>query len=519
MHEQGTRAAIWPKVFLIRIVLQPQKEGKCLRRYLLLVLIVTVLAGHGLAQDGEAGDVEAFRQALEQDGFTVQEGELGFFDFIQLYESGALPSAYGNNPATRYLIYFVPPAPGYAVDERIAEIARALGMSGNASSFWNLGPDEAVVFVGRTPPECRYFSYDHYLMSRTYDNEARWLFANIADPLNHLVINTGGASGESFNQTTMIVSTADRGIDERIRAAARSAGYADGMMNTQVFPSSMLNLGLENDSDTFAIYIRPALFTDRQAGSEYINNTPATVFRVTPNNATELDPYEYPVLRVRGTGETEFDLTDDLDELRDAILERYSNLSATELPTAPGVLVGSEAIQRGVDGVGPTNDAVYLWTANQTADSPTPPFFDTTQYYDYLRNPPITIGNDTNEFIIVYGVNHVATGKATYANFALYGADVWNGVGSITDTDFTGTAEEYLPDNPNAQYLYVYKIARNCEGEPNCFAVPSGAGGYGIEPDQPIFIAWRLYLEEATQTGPSYSEIVYDRAIKFEPGS
>jgi hypothetical protein len=30
-------------------------------------------------------------------------------------------------------------------------------------------------------------------------------------------------------------------------------------------------------------------------------------------------------------------------------------------------------------------------------------------------------------------------------------------------------------------------------------------------------ISWRSYLETATGTGPSYSEIVYDRAIKFEP--
>ncbi len=43
-------------------------------------------------------------------------------------------------------------------------------------------------------------------------------------------------------------------------------------------------------------------------------------------------------------------------------------------------------------------------------------------------------------FIIVYGI--------TYSNFGVYGADVWNGVGAITDVDFNGTAEEYLPDNP-----------------------------------------------------------------------
>lgn len=289
-------------------------------------------------------------------------------------------------------------------------------------------------------------------------------------------------------------------------------------MNTQVLPSSLLHMGLENDSDTFAISLRPALFTDRQAGSEYINNTPATIFRVTPRNATELDPYDYPELRARGTGKTEVDLTDDLEDLRDAILNRYSELHATELPISQGFPRGSDAIQRGIDAVGPTNDASYLWSAGQQVSSPTPPFFDTSQYYDFLRNPPITLGNDTDEFIIVYGVNHVATGKATYSSFALYGADVWNGVGSITDADFAGTAEEYLPDNPNAKYLYVYKVARNCGGDPHCFEVPYGVGGYGIDLDQPLFIIWRIYLEGSTKTGPSYAEIVYDRAIKLDPG-
>jgi hypothetical protein len=110
-----------------------------------------------------------------------------------------------------------------------------------------------------------------------------------------------------------------------------------------------------------------------------------------------------------------------------------------------------------------------------------------------------------------------ATGKAIYENFVPYGADAWNGVGMVTDADFNGTAQEYLPDNPNAKYLYVYKIARNCSDDQHCYELPYGPGGYGIGPDQPLFIGWRLYLETATKTGPSYSEIVYDRAIKFDP--
>jgi hypothetical protein len=211
---------------------------------------------------------------------------------------------------------------------------------------------------------------------------------------------------------------------------------------------------------------------------------------------------------------------DDLEELRLAILNKYNESNATELPTSQGVPTGSDAIQRGINGVGPTNDACYLWSANQTASSPTPPFFDTSEYYPFLQDPEITLGNDSSEFIIVYGVNHVATGKATYSNFAVYGADTWNGVRAITDADFTGSAEEYLPDNPNAKYLYVYKLARNCsEDDQYCYEVPYGQGARGIELDQPLFIGWRLYMENTTKTGPAYSEIVYDRAIKFDPKS
>ena len=492
-----------------------------MRVYILISVLFALTIGTGLAVNVDIGDVEAFKQALEQDGFTVQQGGLGYFDFMKLYNSGVLPSAMGNNPATKYLVYLVPPPSGQLVEGIISEIIKVLGVKANVTPFWSLRPDEAVVFVGRTPPECRYFSYDHYLISRTYGNETLGIWSNLADTINNLVIKTEGtpdvSPGNPYNQTTMIVTTADKGIDQRIRAAAQSAGYSDGIINTQILPSAMLNMGVENDSDTFAVYIRPSLFQDEQAGNDYIDNRPATVFRITPNESTELEPHRYPELRVRGTGTTEFDLMDDLEELRIAILNKYSDLNATDLPISIGVPIGSDAIQRGIDGLGPTNDACYLWSANQTISSQTPTIPDTSQYYDFLRNPAITLGNDTNESIIVYGVNHVATGKATYSNFAIYGADAFNGVGMISDLDFNGTAKEYLPDNPNAKYLYVYRVARNCGDDPHCYELPYGPGGYGIGANQPLFIFWRIYLEPATKTGPSYSEIVYDRAIKFDP--
>jgi hypothetical protein len=347
--------------------------------------------------------------------------------------------------------------------------------------------------------------------------------ADLPDPINNLVINTegtpNGLPGNPYDQTTMIVATADRGIDQRIRAAAISAGYSADIFNTQIFPSSMLNMGSENNSDTFAIYIRPSIFKDEQDGENYINKTPAIVFRITPNQTTRLDPYSYPEVRVCGTGKTEFDLVDDLEELRMAILNKYSGLNATELTVSQAVPVGIDAIQRGIDAIGPTNDACYLWTVNQTPSSSTPPFFTPLLSYPFVRDSGVALDNDSNDFIIVYGVNHSATGKSTYENFVINGADIFSSVGQINDADFNGTANEYIPDNPNAKYLYVYKIARNCDGDPHCFEVPYGPGVNGIYPNHPVTIFWRIYLEKATKTRPSFSEIVYDRAIKFDPKS
>jgi len=137
---------------------------------ILSLVLFTIFIGTGLAVNVDIGDVEAFKQALEADGFTVSEGGLTYFDFMKLYNSGVLPSAYGNNPATQYLVYLVPPASGHHVTGVIADIIKFIGVEAEVTPFFSLRPDEAVVFVGRTPPECRYFSFDHNLMERTYGN-------------------------------------------------------------------------------------------------------------------------------------------------------------------------------------------------------------------------------------------------------------------------------------------------------------------------------------------------------------
>ena len=103
--------------------------------YILFGFILAVLIGPGLAQNPTTSDANAFQQALEKDGFTVQQGAVGFFDVIKLYDLGVLPNALGNNPSTRYLTYFVPPAPGQKLPEELTKIAATLGINLERSCF------------------------------------------------------------------------------------------------------------------------------------------------------------------------------------------------------------------------------------------------------------------------------------------------------------------------------------------------------------------------------------------------
>jgi hypothetical protein len=350
-----------------------------------------------------------------------------------------------------------------------------------------------LLFIGKTPPECKYFSFRSYVYDRYFPDEGKRkrIFASLGDPLNLMTIKTDGNS--TFNASTIIVMAADEMINDRVIAAGiAAAGFPASIMNSDVIPPQLVRMGLDQEDDKFLMLTRLAFFEDQNAGKEYMNGTAARVFRLTPMTVSNLtEPYGTPALRVRGTGNTsELDLTSTLDELRVAILKENEGANVTELTTQVWLYEGYDGLQRGIDVIGENRDTPYLRTDN------------------------FTLGKGSNEFLIVYGVNHAMTGRATYCNFGVYGADVLNGVGAVEDMDLTGTAESYLPDNPLDKYLYVYKVSRNCN-EANCLVVPWGMKAHGIESDQPAFIGFRAYLEEATKSGPSWSEIVYDRVIKF----
>jgi hypothetical protein len=459
-------------------------------------------AAPGTTVTVSSGDIDAFRASLENSDFTLKLAPFIHVDLVQLYEAGKLANAAGNNAGAPYRGLFGA-LPDNVVIKDMKQLSNAQELIQNRiyntpglMQGWQLNPDEAVILVTKTPPECAYFSYCGFIFYKYYEKEKQriWVWTSYNDPLNILTIKTSGtpngAKGNPFDKDTVIIITADRGTDQLIRSAAVSAGYPENIINTYVIPSSMVKLGIGPEYDTVVFGQRMALFADEEAGQKYVNAVSAAI-RVTPKSQRNLDPFPAPELRVRGTGKTEVDLQPALDELRQAILAKYSNLSANEFETSVWLPESYDAVQRELYVAGESRDTVYL------------------------RCDTFTLGDNPDEFIIAYGVNHAASGKATYANCNFYGEAGWNGVAGIYSTEYTGSAEEYLPGNPLAKYLYVCKFARSCDSDKTCVAVPTGPKAHGVELDEPAFIGFRAYMEPATKVGPAYTELLYDQVIKF----
>jgi hypothetical protein len=448
---------------------------------------------------------------------------------------GLLPSCFGQNNGAAYCVLTLPPAPGQ--DPATGQNPPAGYVAGNPGNYpanpnfyppggsYRLRPDEALVFIGKTPPECTYFSFIPYIGltenkvgkdysgifttgNDTVGNYHR-IFGSLNDPLNNFNILTensaGGAAASPFSSMTVIIATADRGISSRIHSTLASAGYPSSMVNQHVFPSGTVRMGLEKGRDTFVYLVRATIWKDENAGQDYLNkfSSYGKVFRVTPTAAAPLDPYDMPALKPRGTGKTEFELvrglSQDLDTLRASIIQRYATTGFTYAEYATTMWVP--------DGlVGYTNDTDAL------ADNR-----DAT----YLKTPSFQFDSD-DDFAIVYGVNHDTTGKTIYNNNVFYGQQLLNGVASVFSSIFPGTASAFFPAGyEGASRYYVCKMARkqSSPGE-NCVIIPYSTGNpdgkaFGVDNNQDAFVACRAYIEKATGIGPAYSELCADRVIVF----
>jgi hypothetical protein len=474
------------------------KKGRSKKMKKIIFFIISVvvlnLLFFGSSYAEEKYDVNRLIEELQQADFTVQEGVAEQLDLFLMVNLNVFPTCLGNNQNNLYMRVSVPPPVN---EEKLPPLYPKMeweGMQVNDPRF-RLDPDEAILLIGKTPKECKYFGFNPYLYAR-YDEDTlkfQELLNSINDTINNMIIKTDGEDGNPFDAYTVIVFTADQTTEEKVRQSLINAGFPEDIYNLSVIPSSVIRLGTDFENDILMCGVRVYGPSDKEVLEKHVKNVPMQVFRVTPNNPGKPNPFPMPQLRVRGSGKTEMDLLPKMEELQAAIIEKYERegWKATEYRTDVWVDAGLRGIQAKKDMLGDNRDAAYLKTESFTI-------------YD-------------NEFIVIFGVDNTRTGKSVYYSATIYGEQYINGVTGSNSMQWGGSVRDYLPEDPDMKKFFVLTSSRSNglpEGGPD-FVIPSKITVEGIHKFAPLFVGFRTYLEPETKVGPKLEELVLPRVIKF----
>jgi hypothetical protein len=122
--------------------------------------------------------------------------------------------------------------------------------------------------------------------------------------------------------------------------------------------------------------------------------------------------------------------------------------------------------------------------------------------------------DEPGRYVMVYGVDHAATGKASYSNATIAYKSNALGVVAVDSTMMAGSAAVFLPHHPSRDSLYAFAFARDCSVAPTPFCVTIPSDGCPLLPSGAAAnLTFRAYLEPATATGPALDELIVDRAL------
>lgn len=440
-----------------------------------------------LSAPSEIGDIvpeaKTLAAALSQKNYTIRQGAINLLNAIHLYVAGYQSDCNGNNANYPYLVTQTPPCP---------DVTSVFSIP----LFYTMRPDEAFVLIGKTPPKCTYYSYRSYLYNRYFEDESpnrKKIYASLGDTQSLYNLSEGRDVPDSFNRFFMLISAANKNTTDAIRNAAIASGIRENDIYIDVIPSDIVRMGLDDKADFFNFLHRAVLFNDPAEDTQYTHNPPLELLRITPNVAAAPDYLPTPTLRKRGTGTTEFHLNDGLEKLRQQITNKYNaTYDAIDLTSYQWLPEGYEAIETRTNVRGENRDALYLRT----------PFFEFQEH----------------DILVVFGVNHAKTSKATYCNVGCYSAPALNGLGGVSNQEFQGTAQQFLADPNLADNFYVWKFARTQIDEQTFVIPPDINHDYtGIDYGEIAAMIFRLYVEPAAKVGPTASEIKMDRVILFRP--
>ncbi len=480
-----------------------------------------------MSKDVKTGNFLQFRAVLEQKGATIQDGAFARIDFLKLYEDGQVINCNGNNANNPYFACALPKSPEQLVPDFLEVPNPNPHDPEPLHVSIHFQASQAIVLVGTTPPEVKYFSYVPFLVTSSrlqslpitrddprlerqpirnkpvelLQETRRILFGGLGDPLNLLKFKTQPAPDAPFEQPYVLIYAADHHVMDEVKVAARQAGYPEACINEIVISPELATLGVSLESDTFSFAHRISNNpTHPHKLKKYMEHPPVDVFRVTMPQEPHA-PLPTPFLSPRGNGKTELECWRLVENLRQAILQEHEkDFRAVELLTDIWLDESYLTIQQGVDNLGESRDAAYF--ATETFVLP------------------------EKAFMVAYGVNHAKSGKAIYSNLVVYGDPLDNGVVTVQDDEFDGSASTYLHDPKQSNGLYAWRLgfqdrlfrsSYTTIPKVDTHADPPLTPPYALYPADHLYLGFRAYVDPATKVGPAWHELIMDRVIVFLP--
>jgi hypothetical protein len=427
--------------------------------------------------------------AFEKAGYIVRMGQANKQFPIEFCLAGYTPNANGNNVGVPYFGIQMPPPP------------RQDSMY-SIPLMYNVQADEAVILIGKTPPECKYFSYRSYLYNRYYNFPnppvRKKINASLGETTSLYRMRPDLPIDSMFSRKFAIIMAADSIVAMEAKATilAATTEIDPDDIHFDILPSGdLFRVGTGIEADWTNILHRVSLFKDTVAQNDYMNNPPLEVLQVSRKDSIAPVLWSVRPFLPRTSGITEFHLFREMGLLEYRIYEAFHrNYDLIWLSSTPFNLEAYTAIQQGVDAFGDNHDCLYVQTN------------------DFLLGE--------NDIALAYGVDHTKTGQAVYDNIIIYGSKYFDGFGGLTNAMMARSARQFMSDTSIADKFYAYAFARKpIPGNPYVFIVPPDPNKTlsGINVEDSVFLCTRLYVNSVTKIGPDPLEVVLDRFILLRP--
>ncbi|HEY9601547.1 MAG TPA: hypothetical protein V6C85_08055 [Allocoleopsis sp.] len=372
---------------------------------------------------------------------------------------------------------------------------------------FQLDGSDALVVSGNLSPvqNLTYYSFTIY-QSYTHTSRSPSQYTEIGSSVG-LSPNRDSLKLDANGKYVLII-TASTNTLNAIKNSLRATGVPDQIINSYLIPASIANVGSTPYPDQLALALRltSQSDTERKYVESFVKQTaPLTqvLFIKAPgiNGDITFDnlPKWEDTLRVNNV-EYRTGTDQKLKELEQAVTKAYNRqgyklkarLTEDLLHFAP------EECRKNLSFCQyDSPDALYT---NFSCDfAPFPPLGG--------RNCNIQLSANSNDVLMLLGVNHTLVGDKTLATYISHESKTTQS----NDSTFTfvglytkGSANQYLPTQKSAN-LYAVKITRNCDNELFCVGIPY----VGRKPENTgFYLLGRIYLDKVSKSGPNPANLV-----------